>query len=101
VLVILKFTLKNTQRLTDEQETYLRNVKEKLEEGSIPKQTVKETLASLGKLGKDGLANPLKVLATLQANIPARLLQSHFIEHPKTGFSKREVILSLYLTGDN
>ena len=51
-------------------------------------------------LGKDGLANPLKVLATLQTNIPARFLQSHFIEHPQTGFTKREVILSLYLAGD-
>ncbi|MBU4293990.1 MAG: helicase, partial [Actinobacteria bacterium] len=99
ILGIIKFTLKNSQRLTDDQENYLQKVKEKLEEGSIPKQTVKETLASLNKLGKDGIVNPLKVLATLQTNIPERLLDSHFVEHPKTGFSKREVILSLFLTG--
>ena len=100
MLGIIKFTLKNSQRLTDEQEDYLQKVKEKLEEGSIPKQTAKETMASLNKLGKDGIANPLKVLATLQTNISERLLVEHYIEHPKTGFSKREVILSLYLTGD-
>jgi len=98
ILGIIKFTLKNSQRLTDDQENYLQKVKEKLEEGSIPKQTVKETLASLNKLGKDGILNPLKVLATLPTNISERLLGSHFVEHPKAGSTKREVILSLYLT---
>ena len=100
IMGILNFTIKNSQRLTDDQENYLRKVKEKLEEGSIPKQTVKETLSLLNKLGKDGIANPLKVLAILQTNISERLLDSHFVEHAKSGFSRREVILSLYLIGD-
>jgi len=99
ILKILKWTLKNSQRLTDEQEQYLRNLMIKLEEGSIPKQTVKETLSALSKLGKEHLANPLKVLATLQTNISGKLLEEHFIAGAKTGTSKREVILSLYLTG--
>jgi superfamily II DNA/RNA helicase len=99
LLGILKFTLKNTQRLTDEQEEYLQKVKEKLDEGSIPKQTIKETLSAIGKLGKDGLQDPIKVLATLQINIPNRFLESHFIEYPKAKFGIREVILSLYLIG--
>jgi superfamily II DNA or RNA helicase len=99
LLGILKFTLKNTQRLTDEQEEYLRKVREKLEEGSIPKQTLKETLSSISKLGKDGLLDPVKVYATLRINISSRFLQSHFIEHPKAEFGIREVILSLYLKG--
>lgn len=99
ILKILKITIKNSQRLTDEQEQYLRNLMIKLEEGSIPKQTVKETLSALSKLGKDLLLNPLKVIATLQTNISNKLLEEHFISSSKTGTSKREVILSLYLTG--
>lgn len=99
LLGILKFILKNTQRLTDEQEEYLKKVREKLEEGSIPKQTLKETLTSISKLGKDGILDPIKICATLQINIPNRFLQSHFIEHPKAEFGIREVILSLYLKG--
>ena len=100
ILKILKWTLKNSQRLIDEQEQYLRNLMRKLEEGSIPKQTVKETLSALNKLGKEHFANPLKVLAILQTNISSKLLEEHFIAGAKTGTSKREVILSLYLTGN-
>jgi len=100
LLGILKFTLKNTQRLTDEQEEYLKKVREKLDEGSIPKQTLKETVSSISKLGKDGLLDPIKVCATFQINIPGRFLQSHFIEHPKAEFGIREIILSLYLKGN-
>ena len=99
ILKILKWTIKNSQRLTDVQEQYLKNLMIKLEEGSIPKQTVKETLSALNKLGREHIANPLKVLATLQTNISAKLLEEHFIAGPKTGTSKREVILSLYLAG--
>ncbi len=92
-------TIKNSQRLTDNQEQYLKNLMIKLEEGSIPKQTVKETLSALNKLGREHIANPLKVIATLQTNISAKLLEEHFIANLKAGTSKREVILSLYLTG--
>jgi superfamily II DNA/RNA helicase len=101
VLTAVKFTLKNTQKLTDNQEEYLQKLKDKLEEGSIPKQTLKKTMASIGKLGAKELANPLKVLALLQTNISDRLLGSHYIETPDTGIGKKEVILSLYLNGDN
>ena len=99
ILKILKWTLKNSQRLTDDQEQYLRKLMIKLEEGSIPKQTVKETLSALNKLGREHILNPLKVLATLQTNISGKLLEEHFITGSKTGTSKREVILSLYLAG--
>jgi hypothetical protein len=45
--------------------------------------------------------NPLKVLATLQINIPQVLLQSHYAEQNVSPSGKREVILSLFLRGDN
>jgi len=96
MLKILKATLKNTQQFTDEQELYLKQVLVQLEEGGLPKQTVKEALKALNKLGAD-LMNPFKVLATLQSRIPERLLERHYAEQNPRVFGKREVILSLYL----
>lgn len=98
ILRILKLTVKNTRQLTDEQELYLRKVVQHLEEGGLPKQTTKKVLKALAEL-KHEVMNPLKVLATLQSHIPGRLLESHFVEYSSTVFGKREVILSLYLTG--
>jgi superfamily II DNA or RNA helicase/HKD family nuclease len=98
ILKIVKATLKNTQPLTDDQEHYLRTVLTQLDEGGLPKQTAKKTMKALHALGDD-LMNPLKVLAVLQAHIPERLLHGHYAEQNPTGFGKREVILSLYLTG--
>lgn len=99
ILRILKATLKNTQKLTDDQELYLKNVLKQLEEGGLPKQTSKNTLKALDKLGGE-LVNPFKVLATLQTHISDRLLQSHYAEHSPSVTGKREVILSLYLAGE-
>lgn len=99
ILRILKATLENTQKLTDDQELYLRKVLKQLEEGGLPKQTTKNTLKALNELGNE-LVNPFKVLATLQTYIPDRLLQSHYSEHGPFVTGKREVILSLYLAGE-
>jgi len=99
ILRILKATMKNTQKLTDDQEVYLKKVLIQLEEGGLPKQTAKNTLKALDTL-KDELVNPFKVLAVLQAHIPERLLQSHYAEQNPAVFGKREVILSLYLSGE-
>jgi superfamily II DNA or RNA helicase len=99
VLKILKATIKNTQQLTEEQEQYLKRVMTQLEEGGLPKQTAKETLKALKSLNQD-LKKPLKVLATLQKNIPVRFLEAHYAEQIPTVLGKREVILSLYLTGE-
>jgi len=99
ILRILKATLKNSQKLTDDQELYLKNVLKQLEEGGLPKQTAKVTLKALNELG-DELVNPFKVLATLQTHISDRLLQSHYAEHSPSVTVKREVILSLYLKGE-
>jgi len=97
ILRILKATLKNTQKFTDDQELYLKKVLTQLEEGGLPKQTAKNTLKALNGLGEE-LVNPFKVLAVLQTHIPERLLQSHYAEQNPAVFGKREVILSLYLS---
>ncbi len=99
LMKILRFTLKNAKQLTDEQEVYLKKVLTQLEEGGLPKQTTKELSKALNKLQED-LVNPLKVLSTLHMHIPERLLDSHFGELTPIGSNKREVILSLYLTGE-
>jgi len=96
ILRILKLIFKNTSQFTDEQELYLKKVKTQLEEGGLPKQTTKETLKALNNLKHD-IKNPLKVLATLQRNIPEALLQSHYAEQNVSPSGKREVILSLFL----
>lgn len=98
ILKILKATLKNTQKLTDDQELYLKKVLAQLEEGGLPKQTVKQSLKALNNLNKE-LTNPFKILAALQTNIPIRLLESHYAEHNPTISGKREIILSMYLSG--
>lgn len=99
ILRILKATMKNMQKLTEDQELYLNKVLTQLEEGGLPKQTAKNTLKALDAL-KDELVNPFKVLAVLQTQIPERLLQSHYAEQNPAVSGKREVILSLYLTGE-
>ena len=99
ILKMLKLTLKNTRQLTEEQELYLRKVVKQLEEGGLPKQTTKGVLNALDELKHD-VMNPLKVLATLQTHIPKRLLKGHYVEYSTVVFGKREVILSLYLSGE-
>jgi len=99
ILRILKATLKNTQKLTEDQEFYLKKVLKQLEEGGLPKQTAKNTLKALNNLGEE-MINPFKVLAVLQTNISDRLLKSHYAEYSPSVTGKREVILSLYLAGE-
>src|SRR3990172_11989223 len=98
ILRILKATLKNTQKLTDDQELLLKKVVTQLEEGGLPKQTAKQALQALNDL-KNEIINPFKVLSVLQTYIPAKLLEEHYAEQNPAVFGKREVILSMYLTG--
>jgi hypothetical protein len=99
ILRILKAIMNNTQKLTDDQESYLKKVLAQLEEGGLPKQTAKQALQALNNL-KNEIVNPLKVLAVLQSYIPAKLLEGHYVEHNPAVFGKREVILSMYLAGE-
>ena len=100
ILKILKATLKNTQKLTDDQELFLKKVLTQLDEGGLPKQTAKQTLKALNDL-KNEIVNPFKVLAVLQTHIPAKLLEGHYAEQNPAVFGKREVILSMYLSRDD
>lgn len=96
VLKILK-AIRDFRQYTEDQEAYLKRVMNRLEEGSLPKQTASSALKALNKELKTGKPNPLKVLALLQNNIPAELLESHIAESAAHTFGPREVILSEYL----
>ncbi|HJS17831.1 MAG TPA: helicase-related protein [Anaerolineales bacterium] len=100
VLKILQAVFKNMKQLTEEQEEFVKKVMEQLKEGGLPRQTVKVTYKALNKMGSD-VYNPLKVVAVLQTNIPARLLESHYVEENPRSAGKREVILSMYLAGQS
>ncbi len=99
IMKLLKLTFKNTKQLTEDQEDYLKKVMLQLDEGGLPKQTTKVTHKALEDLGNQVL-NPFKVLATLQTHIPERLLKSHYAEENPRSAGKREVILSMCLTGE-
>jgi len=90
--------IRDYRKFTEEQEEYLRKLISQLEEGGIPKQTAKTTLSELRKSYITD-TNPLKLLAIIQKNIPAKFLESHYIEGTDS-YSNREVILSEYLVGD-
>lgn len=79
--------------------TSVKKVLIQLEEGGLPKQTAKVTLKALNAL-KNEIVNPFKVLVVLQKHISGKLLESHYAEQHPAVFGKREVILSLYLTGE-
>jgi len=79
---------------TDEDEDYLQVVLEKYNEGVIPKNATKRIRKQIEKEKE-----PLKILATLKREIPARLLGVRHVGN-KEFVSKREVILSEYLIRD-
>ncbi|MFN3406587.1 MAG: helicase-related protein [Caldimicrobium sp.] len=98
LLKILKATQKNSKKLTEDQEEYLKKVINRLEEGALPKKTIQRALESIQKLSLEEIQNPLKVIGRLQREIPFKFLKSHYAETSAHLEGKREVILSLYLT---
>lgn len=98
LLKILKWLLKNSAKLTEEQEDFIKRVIEQLEKGAINKKTVQKTLKALDAL-KSEMINPLKVYGVIRQKIPEKLLESHYVESTWSYSGKREVILSLFLSG--
>ncbi len=84
---------------TDEQEDYLKLVKSRLEEGSLPKQTMKTALKEFTAEAKTGMSQ-FRLLAALQKNIPSALLKEHMSRGAAQTAGPREVILSEYLVGE-
>ena len=102
ILKILK-AIKDKRKLTEDQEEYLKKVRVKLEEGDLPKQTMKKVNKELVDelsvtIEPSRLA--IKVVGILQKNIPSELLESHVSEISGHSSGVREVILSEYLVGE-
>jgi superfamily II DNA/RNA helicase/HKD family nuclease len=97
---ILRAILRNGEQLTDDQENYLKTLKQKLEEGAIPKKTIQKANQLIQKLGEE-IEDPLKVMSILQKEISPAFLKSHLVEASTSIDEKREVILSLYLSGED
>ncbi len=96
LIIYLKAILNESKQLTEDQEDYIKRIIKSIEEGLLPKQTIKRTLTALKKLEKES-KNALKVIEVLQKEIPERLLKGHYAENIGRVEEKREVILSLYL----
>lgn len=98
---LLKYlrAIRDYRQFTDRQEEFLRKVMTQLLEGGLPRQTAKSALEEMREVVKQG-ANPLKMLATLQKNIPSEFLESHLSESAAKVGGPREVILSEYLVGE-
>jgi hypothetical protein len=99
VLKILKAISKDTRKMTEEQESYLKIVMQKIREGALPKQTTKILFQELNNELKETI-NPLRILAVLQKNIAPELLKEHLSESAAQTSGPREVILSEYLIGE-
>ena len=89
--------MKDRRQFTEDQDLYLKKIITQLEEGGLPRQTTRVALQALNKQIKED-HSPLKIFAVLSNNISSRLLEGHFAEANTDSFSKREVILSEYLT---
>lgn len=96
---VIKAIQENSKQLTEEQEEYLKNVTNKLQEGAIPENTVKNTLKAFYKLKSDEMQNPLKAIGIIQRKISTAFLKSHYAQTSAITEGKKEIILSLYLTG--
>ncbi len=77
---------------TEEDETFIQQVRQSLADGAIPKATSKKTAQALKKE-----SDPLKVLAILRRDIPTLLLQPTRAQQTARITSPREVILSSLL----
>ena len=91
VLKILK-AVKRFQGYTDDDEMYVMEVIRLLEEGGLPKQTIRTLSKELSKE-----SNPLKILAKLKTTIAPEFFKEPLAESAAQTSGPREVILSEYL----
>lgn len=97
IITLLKSNpVKDFKGFTDDDETYLKMVREAFEAGIVPRNTSKRLRNALNQAMKGGF-NPLKFLTLLKKNIPDALLFTPPQQTPDTLSERGEVILSEYL----
>ena len=87
--------IKNFKGFTEYDEEYLERVRKILSEG-INEQTLKTLVKALSTEN-----NPLKILALIRANLPDEFFNEPVIQGAAKTSDPSEVILSVYLSGDN
>lgn len=96
---VLKFLksnqIKHFQGYTEDEELYIKQVIKLIEEGGLPKQTIKTLSNALSKE-----ANPIKILGILKRNIPSDFFKETMAESAAQTSGQREVILSEYLVSE-
>lgn len=96
VLRVLKSNqVKHFKGFTDDDELYIKDVIRLIEEGALPKQTLKSLIKELSKE-----ANPLRILAKLRMNIAPEFFRETHAESAAQTAGPREVILSEYLIAE-
>lgn len=99
LLKILKARdIRDFKGYTEEDEEYLKNVIRELQEGGLPKQTLKQVMKMIDREMKGGV-HPLKILAVLRTGIPSELFTETLVSTAANTVGPREVILSEYFTG--
>jgi hypothetical protein len=88
--------IENNKTFTEDDEEFIRILKDKLNEGALPPKVIKDTLS---ELIKQDAANPLKQLAALKLNIPNEYFKESKSSANTTG--PKEIILSEFLKGNN
>lgn len=96
---ILK-AVRDQRQFTEEQEEFLKTAIQRLEAGSIPKQTTKNVLQELNKELEQS-HNSLRLLGIVEKGIPAEFLCGHIAESVAKTAGPREVILSEYFAAGN
>ncbi len=77
---------------TDDDEAFIRDVKQLLNDGALPSPTTKKVAEALKKEN-----DPLRVLAILRHDIPPQFFQATRAQQSAQTVSARQVILSSYL----
>ncbi|MGC9316262.1 MAG: hypothetical protein ACP5G4_11650, partial [bacterium] len=97
VIKIIMLALKDTRQLTEEQEDYLKLVKEKI--AIIPKHTISEIRKMFKQLGKE-IIDSREVYSIFKDRIPDTLLYPHYSDRKAKEKAEREIILSMFLKGE-
>jgi len=84
--------IKDFKGFTEDQDSYLKLVIQRLEEGAFPKQTVKNLWTKI-----QYEANPLKIISLLKIHLPENLLKSIYVQNTSDNNEIKAVILSQFL----
>lgn len=87
-------TIRSFKGFTDDDESYIENVIDRIKQGAISRYTLKRLVLKLKKESE-----PLRILSIIRSEIGTRIFEKTYAEQSIKNIGPREVILSIYLTG--